>query len=613
MMRFKNAASATTPESAGASRIADVIAEREAIERRIAGGTVLTAFADTVRRHGDTEAYRWRENGVWCSLTYREVRDRVIDLALGLRALGLGPDEFAVIWSRNRPEASIADLAVMHAGGVPVFLYNTLAPDQAAYIAGHCEATVAIVENRDFLARLEAVRSRLPRLRKIVLIDGENTAGEDLLVEWDSALALGHAEHGRSPGMFDEMWRHIGPDNLATLVYTSGTTGPPKGVMLTHRNVRYSTEALLSVVPPAELADEGGIRTISYLPMAHVAGRLTDHWLPIIHPVTVAFCPDAAQLFSIAPQVRPTMLNGVPRVWEKLQTAMLSASAANPSAANPNAAGRKLLTMVGLDACKLAGSGAAPIGPQVLEFFQALGLPMVEAWGMTELSGAATISHPSQACNGTVGTACPGVELSIADDGEILVRGPMVMRGYYRDLAGTAEAVDNAGWLHTGDVGTLDAEGRLRIVDRKKELIITSGGKNISPAAIESLLQRHPLIGQACAIGDRRNYVTALLVLDGQAASAWARRHGLADASPAGLAAHPHLLTEVEHGVRAANEHLARVEHVRRFMLLPAEWTAATGELTPTLKRRRRFIADRYSSEIDRMYGPADAGVVDLL
>jgi long-chain acyl-CoA synthetase len=321
----------------------------------------------------------------------------------------------------------------------------------------------------------------------------------------------------------------------------------------------------------------------------------------------VAFCPDAAQLFEIAPHIRPTMLNGVPRVWEKLQTALLSVLAAKPEATAPT-----LLTLVGLDACRLLASGAAPIGPEVIEFFQALGLPMIEAWGMTELSGAATISHPSRALVGTVGTAVPGLELTIADDGEILVRGPMVMRGYYRDLSGTAEAVDSSGWLHTGDVGRLDDEGRLRIVDRKKELIITSGGKNISPAAIETLLQRHPLIGQACAIGDRRNYVTALLVLDGEAAVAWARRHGIASAGLAELAAHPQVLAEVEHAVRAANEHLARVEQVRRFILLPTEWTVATGELTPTLKRRRRVIAELYSGEIDRLYGPVATGVVDL-
>ena len=621
-------------------------AERDAIESAIAGGTLLTAFAETSGNFADVTAYRWQEAGGWRSLTYRQAREQVRDLTLGLLAIGLRPGEFAVIWSRNRPEPNLADLAVMHARGVPVFLYNTLTAEQAAYITDHCEATVAIVEDRGFLARLAAVRSRLPQLRRVVLIDGDAAADEDWLVSWDNLLALGRAEAGRSPGLFDATWRQVRPENLATLIYTSGTTGPPKGVMLTHHNVRYCAAAVLAVLPPSEFADEAGVRMISYLPMAHSAGRFTDHWLPMLHPGTVVFCPDAARLVPLAAEIRPTVLNGVPRVWEKLQAALRAGLAAEPDAARRQAAeqaieagrrlvryrqrgepvppelqamtgqiastGRAVLARVGLDACRLAATGTAPIDPEVIEFFQALGLPMTEAWGMTELTNAATICHPGRARNGAVGTACPGVELQLADDGEVLVRGPVVMRGYYRDLARTAEAIDSDGWLHTGDVGTLDADRRLRIVDRKKELIITSGGKNISPATIEALLQRHPLIGQACAIGDRRNYVTALLVLDGEAAPAWAHLRGIQFGSLADLAGHPQVLAEAEQGVRSANEHLARVEQVRRFTLLPTEWTAETGELTPTLKRRRRVIAERYGGEIDRLYGPADARVIDL-
>ena len=238
---------------------------------------------------------------------------------------------------------------------------------------------------------------------------------------------------------------------------------------------------------------------------------------------------------------------------------------------------------------------------------------MVEGWGMTELTNAATISHPGRARTGAVGTACPGIEVRLAGDGEVLVRGPLVMRGYYKDPARTAGTLDRDGWLHTGDIGTLDAAGQLRIVDRKKELIITSGGKNISTAMVESLLQRHPLIGQACVIGDRRNYLTALIVLDGEAAPAWARRHGIAADGLAELAAHPQVLAEVAAGVRRANQDLARAEQVRRFTLLPAEWTAETGELTPTLKRRRQVIAERYTADIERLYGPPAPGVIDLI
>ncbi len=623
-----------------------VTGEREAIEAALGGTTLLTAFAETARQWAGTQAYRWRDGAGWHSLTYGELRERVRDLALGLHALGFGAGEFALIWSRNRPEPNIADLAVMHARGVPVFLYNTLVPEQAAYIGGHCEATVAIIEDRAFLAKLEQVRPQLPHLRRVILIEGEPGPGENWLVSWDSVLALGRSQAQRSPGLFEDTWRQVGPDDLATLVYTSGTTGPPKGVMITHHNVRYCAAAILQVLPPTEFADEAGMRGVSYLPMAHVTGRFSDHWLPMIHPVTIAFCPDGAQLFQVAAEVRPTMLTGVPRVWEKLQAGLLAGLAAEPDQARRQAvetaieagrqlvrcqqrgeeppaalaamtgqvamAGRAVLALVGLDACRLATTGAAPIDPAVIEFFQALGLPMLEGWGMTELTNAATLSHPDHARNGTVGAACPGIELRLDDDGEVCIRGPLVMRGYYRDLARTADALDADGWLHTGDIGTLDADGMLRIVDRKKELIITSGGKNISPATVEALLQRHPLIGQACAIGDRRNYLTALLVLDGEVAPVWAREHGIPACSLAELAANPQVLAEVGRGVRAANEHLARAEQVRRFTLLPAEWTVETGELTPTLKRRRRVITDRYAGEIESLYGPVTGGVVDL-
>jgi long-chain acyl-CoA synthetase len=614
--------------------LSEVAAERDAIESEVAGGTLLTAFAETVENHGDKEAFRWQQAGGWRSLTYREVRERVRELTLGLLALGLRPGDFAVIWSRNRPEPNMADLAVMHARGVPVFLYNTLAPEQAAYIAGHCQATIAIVEDRDFAARLEMVRSQLPRLRRVILIDGQIEPGDDWLISWQDVLALGRTE--AEGGLFEDMWRQVGPEDLATLIYTSGTTGPPKAVMLTHHNIRYSIAATERVLPAEQFGGGTEVRVISYLPMAHVTGRSVDYWRPMTRGSMVAFCPDAGQLFQIAQQIRPTVLVGVPRVWEKLFAALTAGIAAEPDASRRQAieaaieAGRQLvrhkqrgeplpaqllaaaeraapvgqglLARAGLDKCRLATTGAAPIDPGIVEFFQALGLPMIEAWGMSELTNAATLIHPAHVRNGTVGSAFPGVEVRLAADGEVLVRGPLVTKGYYRDPDRTAEALDADGWLRTGDIGTLDATGFLRILDRKKELIITSGGKNISPANIEYFLQRHPLIGQACAIGDRRNYVTALLVLDGETAPAWARQHGIQAQSLAELAAHPEVLAEVEQAVRDANEHLARVEQVRRFGLLPTEWTAETGELTPTLKRRRRVITERYAKEIELLY-----------
>jgi len=580
---------------------AEIAAERAAIEAEIAGTTLLTAYAETVAAAGDAVAHRWLDGGQWRSLTYRQVHEQVRDLAFGLAELGLRPGDFAVIWSRNRSEATIADYAVMHARGVPVFIYSTVSAEQAAYIAGHCEATVAIVE-REFLPKLRSVLDQLPKLRQIVLIDGE----EDDTVDWPQVLRLGHAEAQRSPGAFDETWRQVTPDDLATLIYTSGTTGQPKAVMLTHRNLRYYQLAVTRVIPVEDLRDaDGNARVISYLPMAHVTGRSVDHWGAMADPLTLAYCPDALRLFEIAAQVHPTALVGIPRIWEKLYAALSTALPdMSPEAvrALPEQVRQAVLTRIGLDECRIATSGAAPIDPAIIEFFRTLGVPLSEGWGMTELSNAATLAAPDDSRTGAVGKAFPGMEVRIADDGEVLVRGPLVMRGYYKDPERSAEALDADGWMHTGDIGALDADGFLKITDRKKELIITSGGKNISPALIEYELQRHPLIGQACAIGDRRNYVTALIVLDPDVTPAWASGHGIQASSLAELAADPEVLAEVERGVAAANSHLARVEQVRKFRVLPNEWTADTGELTPSLKRRRRVIIDRYAQEIDDLY-----------
>jgi len=593
----------------------DVAAVRSSIEREIAGSTLLTEYAETVARSADVVAHTWRADGAWHTLTYRQVYDRVRDAALGLAATGLRPGEFAAIWSRNRSEATIADYAVMHARGVPVFIYPTIAADQAADLIGHCEATVVIAE-REFLPVVDSIRASLPHLRALIVLgddepgeiqaDGAARAAANGIITWQELLDLGRAEAEDDPAAFERSWRQVTPDTLATLIYTSGTTGRSKAVMISHRNVRYQQQATLRVIPLAQqTADDGVARLVSYLPMAHVTGRTVDHWGPLAHAVTLAYCPDQLRLFEVAAQVHPTALIGIPRVWEKLYAALRGVLPdVTPEAvrALPDAARQAVLTRIGLDQCRLATSGAAPIDPEIVAFFRALGVPLTEGWGMSELSNAATLSSPDQARGGAVGTAFPGVEVRIADDGEVLVRGPLVMGGYYKDPELTMATIDADGWMYTGDIGELDADGFLKIIDRKKELIITSGGKNVSPALVEYELQRHPLIGQACAVGDRRNYVTALLVLDPETTPAWAREHGIEFDSLADLAVHPEVLAEIERGVATANSHLARPEQVRRFTLLPAEWTAQSGELTPSMKRRRRVIIDRYAKEIDELY-----------
>jgi long-chain acyl-CoA synthetase len=593
----------------------DVVAERSSIEGEIAGSTLLTVYAQTAAEAPDAVAHTWRAGDEWHSLTYRQVRERVRDAALGLAALGLRPGEFAAIWSRNRSEATIADYAVMHARAVPVFIYPTISAEQAADLIGHCEATVVFIEP-EFLPVLDSVKDHLPQLRALVVLDDASVAEaprageltpEDAVhtLSWPDLLERGRAAAQQDPDAFERSWRQVTPDSLATLIYTSGTTGRPKGVMITHHNVRYGQQAGLRVLPREQREADGLATMISYLPMAHITGRTVDNWAALEHPVTLAFCPDQLRLFEIAAQVHPTALVGIPRVWEKLHAALRAALPdVTPAAVDALPAGVKeaVRIKIGLDRARLATSGAAPIDPEIVAFFRALGVPLTEGWGMSELSNAATLAAPDDARAGAVGRAYPGMEVTIADDGEVLVRGPLVMAGYYKDPELTMATVDAGGWMQTGDIGELDADGFLKIVDRKKELIITSGGKNISPALVEYELQRHPLIGQACAIGDRRNYVTALLVLDQETAPLWARAHDVPFDSLADLAAHPAVLAEVERGVEAANSHLARPEQVRRYTLLPAEWTAQSGELTPSLKRRRAVIVDRYAKEIEGLY-----------
>jgi long-subunit acyl-CoA synthetase (AMP-forming) len=594
------------------------------------GKTVLTNFEETCREIPDAPAHRWKDAaGQWQTRTWAEYRHEVRKAASGLKALGFRPGEFAAIMARNRPEHLVADLGVLHARGTPVSLYNTLAPEQVQYIAAHCDAVVAFVEDAGFLAKFEAVRSQLPRLRQIVVMNPDGVSPGDSVISWSSFMEQGESFDRKNPDAFEE-WRQVTPDDLATLVYTSGTTGPPKGVMEAHSNVCWMSESFEASVRPRDQ------KHISYLPFAHVFERFVGHYGAIRAHSIVHFCPDTAQLFAFAVEVKPTSLIGVPRVWEKLQAGLLAGIQAEPDDAKRNAilgaieVGRKLArsdqarqepppellaaaerarpvwmairSKVGLENIEYAITGAAPINPEVIEFFQALGLRLWEGWGMTECTVGATYNPIDQIKNGTVGVADPGVEMKVAEDGEVLLRGGNLMKGYYKDPAKTAETIDAEGWLHTGDVGEIDSEGYLKIIDRKKELIITAGGKNISPANLEALLKQHPLIGQAAVIGDRRPYVSALIVLDPEVAPLWARKAGISFSSVADLAANPAVHAEIQKAVDETNRHVSNVEGIKRFTILPADWTAETEELTPTLKLKRRVISQKYADRIEDMY-----------
>jgi long-chain acyl-CoA synthetase len=595
------------------------------------GKTVLSNFEETCREIPDAPAHRWKDAaGQWQTRTWAEYRYEVRKAASGLKALGFRPGEFAVIMARNRPEHLVADLGVLHARGTPVSLYNTLAPEQVQYIAAHCDAVVAFVEDAGFLAKFEAVRSQLPRLRQIVVINPDGVSVGDSVISWSSFMERGESFDRQSPDAFEE-WRKVTPDDLATLVYTSGTTGPPKGVMEAHSNVCWMAESI-----DVYLDAMRGNRHISYLPFAHVFERYVGHYGAMKQQTIVSFCPDTAQLFAYALEVRPTQMIGVPRVWEKLQAGLMSGIQANPDEQQRSAilgaieVGRQLVkyqqerkeppaellaaadrarpvwmairSKVGLQDIEYAITGAAPINPEVIEFFQALGVRLWEGWGMTECTVGASYNPHDRIKNGTVGVADPGVEMKIAEDGEVLLRGGNLMKGYYKEPEKTAETIDADGWLHTGDVGEIDSEGYLKIIDRKKELIITAGGKNISPANLEALLKQHPLIGQAAVIGDRRPYLSALIVLDPEVAPVWARKAGISFTSVGDLASDPAVHAEIQKAVDETNSHVSNVEGVKRFTIIPNDWTAETEELTPTLKLKRRVISQKYADQIEDMY-----------
>jgi long-chain acyl-CoA synthetase len=607
---------------------------RQEIEQEVEGRTLCDLLADNATgTDGETPAMSWKQDGQWRTRSWREHRERVAEAAVGLARLGVGRGDFVAIMATNRPEHVVADQAAVHAGATPSTFYFTLPAEQIRYCAGHCEAKVAVLEDRDMLKRWQEIREELPALRHLVVLEGaEDESGNDGVLTWDRLVADGREALAAEPGAFERLRGGVLPEDAATLLYTSGTTGPPKGVLLTHHNLLYECAALnrLHGLP------KGG-SSVSYLPLAHIAERVLSIYGPLTLRSHVWFCPDPAQAVEYVREARPTLFFGVPRVWEKVRAGINAKLAAEENerrrklaqgavatglevvhrrqAGQPVPLGlrvrHKLLDAlvlarirkaIGLDRCTYASSAASPLAVDVAEFFAAIGLPLVEVYGMTETSAVVTGNPPGRIKIGTVGPPIAGIELRLADDGEVLVRGPVNTPGYFRQEEATRELIDQDGWLHTGDVGELDEDGYLRIVDRKKELIITSSGKNVSPANIESLLKEHPLVGQALAYGDNRPYVVALVVLDHEMLPAWAARSGLAGTDVGQLAADDKVLEAVQQAVDAANQRLARAEQVKRFELLPVEWTAESEELTPTLKLRRRIIHAKYAERIEALY-----------
>jgi long-chain acyl-CoA synthetase len=602
-----------------------VTEDRAQLARQVEGQTVTGWLRRNVEAAPDAVAVRRMaadgsdvEEWTWARLADRSAR-----LARAFGRLGLGRGDRALLFLRNRPEFHAVDLGVLLAGGTPLSIYNSSAPDQVGYLAAHSEARVAVVDDVGFLERLLKVRDELPDLRAVVVVDDpDGLAPGDVLRLADLA--------GDDPVDLDAAVDAARQDELVTVIYTSGTTGAPKGVMIDHSNVAWQCVGYTGLVG----MPEPGLRSVSYLPMAHVAERMVTHYAWLWQRSEVTCCPDQTKLGAYLAAVHPNNLFGPPRVWEKLRAGIEAAVAAGGperiagfakalqvgrQVGELRAVGRPLpaelataweqvdaaafaplRARIGLDQVHYAFSGAAPLPVEVFHFFRSIGLPFSEIYGMSENTGGMTWD-PFRVRAGTVGRAYPGAEVRLLDDGEVVCRGGIVSRGYLKDPERTAETFDAEGWLHTGDIGRLDADGYLSIVDRKKELIITAGGKNVSPANIEARLKSLPLVGQACVVGDGRPYLVALLVLDPEVAPVWAREHGLPTDLPS-LAADPTVRAELERGVAEVNQHFSQVEGVKRVAVLGEEWVPDSAQLTATMKLKRRGVLTTYADVIERLY-----------
>ena len=584
--------------------------------------TLAEAFRITAAKNPDRIWVKTRDGST--SIKWGEGVERVDRIAGGLRKLGIGKGDTVALMLVNRPEFHIVDFGVVTAGGTPFSIYQTYTPEQIEYLLKDAETKVVVTEQL-FLPVIEAAISGLDQTPEVVVVDpGEGAPEgtmslaelEELDPDFDGAAAASE----------------LAEDDILTLIYTSGTTGPPKGVQLSHRNLMFTAASTNQIV---QFPDHS--RVISWLPSAHIAERAAHHYLPAVFGFEVTSVDDYNAVREVLPEVRPQWFFAVPRIWEKLKGGLESTVAGQPDearepleaaiadavrkiqleqageevpedlAARVSEADEKyfapLRAALGLDQVVTINVGAAPTPREVLEFFHAIGLPLCELWGMSETCGGGTVNPPEAVRIGTVGPPTPGVEIKLAEDGEVLVRGGLTMLGYRNMPDATAETIDEEGWLHTGDIGELDEAGYLKIVDRKKELIISAAGKNMSPANIEAEIKSSsPLIDQVCCIGDQRPYNVALVSLDPDFAPMWAGQQEIGDATVEALSTNPDLLETVRAAVEQGNTKLARVEQIKRFKVLPKEWVPGGDELTPTMKLKRKPIAEKYSDEIEGLY-----------
>lgn len=593
--------------------------------------TLCGAFQATAEANADDVAIRNGDGTV--EFTWRDYSSRVRSIAAGLANLGVARGDTVGLLMNNDPMFHLVDTAVLHLGAIPFSMYQTLAVEQLEHVFANAGCNVVVAQEQ-FVPKLLETRGDAPTPEHLVCVDGKP----------DGTITLEAVEAAPDPDFdFAAMWQAVRPDDVATLIYTSGTTGPPKGVELTHAGLLSQCRQVAGM-----LDMRPGDTITSYLPSAHIADRWSAHYNQMILGLQVTSVDDPTAIVGVLTTLRPTLWGGVPRVIEKMKAALEAAVSSEEDPAKKGAmekaievgiararlvdAGEPIpdelaaaheqldaavlsqfRAKLGLDRVRWVVVGAAPLSRDVQEFMLGIGLPIVEIYGMSETSCAISCTSPAEARIGSVGKSIPDIELRVEDDGELLVKGPTLMRGYRNQPDKTAETIGADGWLRTGDIVEIDDDGYIRIVDRKKELIINAAGKNMSPANIERVLKgAHPMIGQAVVIGDGRRYNTALVVLDPDMARAHAAAHGLADDSVAGVAADPDVRRSIAEGIGRANDRLARVEQIKRFELLPEEWLPGGDELTPTSKLKRKPIAAKYDAVVESLYAENAAGLAPI-
>lgn len=589
----------------------------------MATDSIPNRLLQRAKRSPNDPAYYVREGGGWKPTNWGTFSDEVTQAGRALIALGFEPGQTVCILGFNRPEWAIMDLATMGAGGAPAGIYTTCSPVEVRYIVEHAEAPVILVENEEQWRKVEAERANMPKLEHVVTMKGVPRIADDMVMSWEEFMAKGNEVDQQA---YVDRVEALEPDALATLIYTSGTTGPPKGVMLSNRNLAWTANVAIQIT---SIGDTDC--SLSYLPLSHIAEQMFTLHIPITTGARVYYAESIEAVPENLKEVQPTIFFGVPRIWEKFHagiTAKLKEATGLKAKlvewarkvgweANKTPTGdkglqyqlanklifSKLKPAIGMGNARVCVSGAAPIAREVLEFFASLDIVVLEVYGQSEDTGPTSFNTPTKYRFGSVGPAIPGVEVKIADDDEILVKGPNVFMGYYKDPEATAATLTD-GWLHSGDLGAFDDDGFLSITGRKKDIIITAGGKNITPKNLEAAIKNHDLINEAVVIGDRRKFLSALVTIDPEAGESWAAAN---DEDPKKLHESEKLRASIQQHIDEMNQHFARVEQIKKFTILPRNFTVEDGELTPTLKVKRAKVNDHFADEIEALYAEGEA------